>query len=155
MYDVTNRSSFMEVKQWIETLKSIVNISKKEIVIVGNKVDIISHRVISEEEGEELAASFNCKYFECSVKNNINMENIFQYITNQIVDPSLNRLLLVNVEIEKILASLEMKRDQIPSVFSDDPFKTYNFLKHLLNGKQTIRKQTIMVVGEGIFIHCK
>lgn len=46
------------------------------IVIVGNKSDLHGQRQISTEEGEELAALWNCQSVESSAKHNENIGKI-------------------------------------------------------------------------------
>ncbi len=83
VYDITNLNSFKNVKYWINRV--IENISpNKIIVLVGNKCD--SHeRVVSEEEGRKLAEEYNINFFEISAKTDINIEEIFDFISNEIL----------------------------------------------------------------------
>lgn len=49
VYDVTNQSSFEEMKHWIDEVRN--NASKNvKIVIVGNKTDLINNENIPSEE---------------------------------------------------------------------------------------------------------
>ena len=41
------------------------------MVIVGNKLDLDAERVVSQQEGKELAASFGCPWMETSAKARI------------------------------------------------------------------------------------
>lgn len=50
------------------------NVSK---ILVGNKIDKVDQRVVSREEGEELAKHYNIPYLETSAKNNICVEESF------------------------------------------------------------------------------
>ena len=52
-------------------------------------------------------------------------------------------------EIEKLLRALGMNFSHIPDSIRSNDFQTFTFLNQLLKGKQNIRKQTIMIVGEG------
>jgi len=46
-------------------------------VLVGNKIDKVSERKVSKEEGEELAKHYNIPYIETSAKQNMNVEESF------------------------------------------------------------------------------
>lgn len=54
VYDVTKRDTFLNITKWINELKMK---GEKEVIIVlvGNKTDMIEERVVSTEEGTELA----------------------------------------------------------------------------------------------------
>lgn len=47
------------------------------MVIVGNKLDLEQERVVSQSEGEALAASFDCPWMETSAKARIRVEDAF------------------------------------------------------------------------------
>ena len=53
-------------------------------VLIGTKKDSYD-RVISEEEGKQLAKDNNMAYFETSAKNNENVSQIFYFLTNKIL----------------------------------------------------------------------
>jgi GTPase SAR1 family protein len=55
------------------------------MVLVGNKCDLAEQRVISTEQGDELARKFGgCAFLEASAKNKINVEQIFYDLIRQI-----------------------------------------------------------------------
>ena len=76
VYDITNRDSFNNIANWVEDCK---NQSPKTIfmVLVGNKSDLSDKRVISIEEGRELAEKYNMIFFETSAKTGDNVDLIF------------------------------------------------------------------------------
>ena len=76
VYDVTNKESFDNVKEWINDCKSQ---SPKTIlmVLVGNKTDLDSDRAVSFEEGEEFAKANGLQFFETSAKTGSNIDNVF------------------------------------------------------------------------------
>jgi len=55
------------------------------MVLVGNKADLTDQRVISTEQGDELAKKFgNCAFLEASAKTRTNVELIFNTLIRQI-----------------------------------------------------------------------
>ena len=72
VYDVSNRSSFDNVPNWISFVK---NIEKTTIVLCGNKTDL--ERDVEKSDGEELAKKEGLTFFECSAKTNENIKNMF------------------------------------------------------------------------------
>ena len=54
------------------------------MVIVGNKLDLDSERVVSQQEGKELAASFGCPWMETSAKARIRVEDAFYELVREI-----------------------------------------------------------------------
>ena len=72
VYDVSNRSSFDNVSNWISFVK---NIEKTTIVLCGNKIDL--EREVEKSDGEELAKKEGLAFFECSAKTDENIKNMF------------------------------------------------------------------------------
>ena len=74
MYDITNQTSFDSITEWMDNIRK----AKAEgfpIVLVGNKCDLEEMRVISKEEGEELAKKYELPFYETSNKDSINIED--------------------------------------------------------------------------------
>ena len=91
IYDVCEKNSFLDVKSWIEQI--IENTDNDEIVMLlcGNKSDKVKERIISTEEGENLAKNYGLPFFECSAKNNININEIFNTMAQNIYSKIGNR----------------------------------------------------------------
>ena len=53
-------------------------------MIVGNKIDYVENRVVSYDEGLELANKYGLPFIETSAKDNINVEDCFMNITSSI-----------------------------------------------------------------------
>jgi len=51
MYDVTDAISFSSVKHWLDQIDKHIT-DKVYRIIVGNKIDLISQRVVTYEEGK-------------------------------------------------------------------------------------------------------
>lgn len=85
LYDITNRNSFKECSFWEDTIRLIV--SDIPIILVGNKLDMKSERVIDYDE----AKSYSIKneyagYIETSVEENINISKAFEILNEKIYE---------------------------------------------------------------------
>nr|GMD55989.1 ras-related protein RABC1 [Ipomoea batatas] len=86
---------------WRETFTNLSDIWAKEIdlystnqdcikMLVGNKVDKESERVVSKKEGIDFAREYGCLFIECSAKTRTNVEQCFEELVLKILDtPSL------------------------------------------------------------------
>jgi len=72
VYDVTRRSTFLNISQWYQTAMEFCNDrsnnDRKIFLIVGNMIDQSSGRMVSTEEGQEFARENNMLFCECSAK---------------------------------------------------------------------------------------
>ena len=86
VYDVTMPNTFKTLDSWRDEF--LVQASPQDpenfpFVVIGNKIDL-ENRVVSNKRVQGLCQSKNgIHYFECSAKNNINVEQAFQTIARQ------------------------------------------------------------------------
>lgn len=66
VYDVCNKSTFLSIPEWINTFKINSSNVHALIVILANKVDDKTKRVVTVEEGKAMAVKFNAIYVEIS-----------------------------------------------------------------------------------------
>jgi Ras-related protein Rab-1A len=86
-FDVTNRESFENVKNWID---SIDNHAKPNIhkVLIGNKIDLVDDRKISTKEAKSLADEHGLPYFETSAKLDKNVSEVMDFIMSKVYETS-------------------------------------------------------------------
>ena len=84
VFDVTNRTSYMNVNRWIEECKNHGN-PKIKLFLIGNKCDA-TNRVVSQEEATKYAQQFNVIYMETSAKTGFGIAEAFQTIGKNIID---------------------------------------------------------------------
>ena len=86
IFSLTNKESNEHTKRLIEIIgQSIIDNTTLEIVICGNKLDLInkneSQRTVEKEEMEKYASNIrNCKYFEISCKTGENIDEIMKIL---------------------------------------------------------------------------
>ena len=76
VFDVTDRETFENVRQWMQEIERFANENVCK-VLVGNKCDLTDKRMVSKEEGDELAKTYGIPYIETSAKSNICVEESF------------------------------------------------------------------------------
>jgi len=54
------------------------------LVLIGNKCDLISEKVVSDERGQALADEYHIPFFETSAKGDIHVEDAFASLVNKI-----------------------------------------------------------------------
>ena len=77
IYAINNKESFINIKTWLEELRSKSRRDIK-IILVGNKADLEDERQVSKEEGEKFKEDNQLDLFiETSAKSGINTKNLF------------------------------------------------------------------------------
>ncbi len=99
VYDITSRTSFENVKSWLDDIQKQCP-KTTFLVLVGNKIDLENERQIMYEEGDSFAKENNMLYIETSAKTGQNIETLF----------------LKSVEIIKLLSV----RDERKSFFNKE-----------------------------------
>ena len=78
MYDMSNLNSFNHIKEWINSIKESVDISKIALIIVGNKCDLTTQEItVDEEKKKNFEETRKLKIIEASAKKNINVNDSF------------------------------------------------------------------------------
>ena len=93
VYDVSDKKSFQLVDKYLDNVYSKKDKKKFPIILIGNKCDLDEERKVSFEEGKKKADSYQIDFYETSAKNNINVENVFKYLTDKIVQMNQNEFL--------------------------------------------------------------
>jgi len=83
VYDVTDKESFNNVKEWMKEIDHYAAEGVNKL-LVGNKSDLQSKRVVSYDEGKDLAETYGVKFVETSAKNSSNVEEAFNTMATEI-----------------------------------------------------------------------
>jgi Ras-related protein Rab-1A len=86
-FDVTNRDSFENVKNWIDSIENHAkpNITK---ILIGNKIDLEDQRVVSKHEAQRLAEEHGMPFFETSAKMDQNVSEVIHYMIDEVYEKS-------------------------------------------------------------------
>jgi len=91
MYDITKRETFINVENWIESIKESLGDEKYLIVLVGNKIDLVNERPslreVTLEEAKDLCKDKDIYWGgECSAKDftEIQLNDLFSSYTKEI-----------------------------------------------------------------------
>lgn len=90
LFDLTNEQSFIDIRNWLEQLKTHAYCEDPDIVLCGNKADLEDQRVVSEQRGKEVAQKFGLTYVETSAATGQNVETA----VNHLLDAVMRRMAL-------------------------------------------------------------
>ena len=98
MFDLTSKKSFYNVQKWLKEVEE--NCAKDPCrVLVGNKCDNKSQRDVSHDDITKFLGQNSIQIFESSTKEDINVEEVFQYLTEMILK-SKNEYEERNIQLE-------------------------------------------------------
>ena len=83
VYDITNKKSFENIRNWIKDTQRI----DKDIkgIILGNKIDLNNIKEVGKDYLEDLGAKFKMPVLEVSAKDNINVVEVFNLIIDELL----------------------------------------------------------------------
>jgi len=84
VYDITNKSSFDNVDEFINIFKKEIN-NSYSIILIGNKSDAEKERKVSKEEGKEKAKKYNIDFLETSALNGDCIKEAFDKLFNDLI----------------------------------------------------------------------
>ena len=87
VFDLTSKSSFDSVSEWIENYYKYSNPdSEKHVILIGNKSDLKENREVTQEQIDNFTLNNKIKYFETSAKNGENIEECFYFIAEKLMN---------------------------------------------------------------------
>ncbi|XP_040864714.1 ras-related protein RABC1-like isoform X1 [Glycine max] len=85
VYDVTRRETFTNLSDiWAKEIDLYSTNQDCIKMLVGNKVDKESERVVSKKEGIDFAREYGCLYTECSAKTRVNVTQCFDELVMKV-----------------------------------------------------------------------
>jgi len=82
-YDISNRPSFDHVIGWMRDIKTRAP-PDCDIVLCANKSDLDNDRVVTFDEGKQLAEEYGVEFFETSALTGMNVEKMFYGLSTTI-----------------------------------------------------------------------
>ncbi|KAK7316948.1 hypothetical protein RJT34_00784 [Clitoria ternatea] len=91
VYDVTRRETFTDLSEvWTKEIDLYSTNPDCIRMLVGNKVDKESDRVVTRKEAIDFARDCGCLFIECSAKTRVNVQQCFEELVLKVLDtPSL------------------------------------------------------------------
>ncbi|XP_076812312.1 ras-related protein Rap-1b-like isoform X2 [Clavelina lepadiformis] len=77
VYSITSQASFNDLADLREQILRVKDTDDVPMILVGNKCDLEDERIVSKEQGEQLAKQWRCSWMETSAKSKINVECAF------------------------------------------------------------------------------
>ncbi|OPJ83416.1 GRB2-associated and regulator of MAPK protein isoform B [Patagioenas fasciata monilis] len=88
VYDITNLDSFQSITSWMRDIHEKAG-DEVDVILLGNKCDKESERVVPKQKGEKLAWEHGIPFFETSARDNVNIEDAFTILTKEILEKNL------------------------------------------------------------------
>jgi len=91
VFDLTNRRSFENIKNWFNELIQFIDNKSLPIIIIGNKKDLVIERIVNNEDALQLTKSLaenfitNILYLETSALTGENIEDAFRLISHNFI----------------------------------------------------------------------
>ena len=93
-------NSFKNMICWINNIKENIDMSKIGIIIVGNKCDLSTERVVDEETKIIFEKRENIKIIEASSKDNINVNESFLLLVDKMLELGKGKYIYENFDDE-------------------------------------------------------
>ncbi|XP_055619344.1 uncharacterized protein LOC129764372 isoform X1 [Toxorhynchites rutilus septentrionalis] len=84
IYSSSDRSSFLIAEQILQVLWTTENIAQKAVILVANKADLARSRMVTSDDGKQMATQYDCKFIETSVGINHNVDELLVGLLSQI-----------------------------------------------------------------------
>ena len=111
VYDMTNKESFDNLKNWYNELKDKSD-SVELICIIANKRDLYEEQVINKDEGENYAKSINALFFETSAMDYESVAAVFEGLTKKYVEMEEKKGRIKQEEELKSQKKVEKKKEE-------------------------------------------
>ncbi|XP_038056932.1 ras-related protein Rab-23-like [Patiria miniata] len=81
VFSTVDRASFEAVEKWKRKVEE--EVGSIPLVLVQNKIDLVDEAVVSPEETEALAKRLKLRFYRASVKENLNVDEVFLYLLDK------------------------------------------------------------------------
>jgi len=122
-FSTVDRASFSAIKSW--KMKVEDECGDIPMVLVQNKIDLIDQATITPEEAESLAKKMKIRFYRTSVKEDLNVNEVFQYLSEKYLI-QMNTLLDSNGVEQKSVGPNMFTTQISPSKYSNKKQKKRN-----------------------------
>ena len=114
VFDLSSKNSYNAVGEWIENYYKYKNPdSEKNVVLIGNKVDLVDKREVTKEEAENYVKANNIFYFETSAKEGDNVEECFNFIAKKLLEQFENKKDNEEDKKKDVIKNDQLKKDSV------------------------------------------
>ncbi|XP_030608463.1 ras-related protein Rab-12 [Archocentrus centrarchus] len=114
VYDITKQETFDDLPKWMKMIDKYAS-EEAELLLVGNKLDCETDRIISRQQGERFASRISgMRFCEASAKDNFNVDEIFLKLVDDIL--SKMPLEVPNKELSNSVLSLQPEPEVPPEL---------------------------------------
>lgn len=89
LFDVTNESSFLSIQEWltyIDTYTRVDDDFRPPILLIGNKIDLVTNRIIDTIRAQQFANELQIAYIETSGVTGTNVQESFRLLVKHVFD---------------------------------------------------------------------
>jgi GTPase SAR1 family protein len=89
LFDVTNESSFLSIQDWltfIDTYTQVDHELRPPILLIGNKIDLVTNRIIDTIQAQKLANEYKITYIETSAVTGTNVQETLRILIEHIFE---------------------------------------------------------------------
>ncbi|KAJ1556823.1 Ras- protein Rap-1b [Nowakowskiella sp. JEL0078] len=85
VFSITSQATFNDLLELREQILRVKDAERVPMVLVGNKCDLEDDRVVTRDQGAQLAGKWEgCTFFETSARRKINVDEVFYDLVRQI-----------------------------------------------------------------------
>ncbi|PSN33467.1 Ras-related protein Rab-27A [Blattella germanica] len=85
LFDLTNEQSFLEIRNWLDQLRTHAYCEDPDVVLCGNKCDLEDRRIISEQRAKETAEKYGMLYLETSAMTGHNVSRAVDMLLDRVM----------------------------------------------------------------------
>ncbi|PVU93242.1 hypothetical protein BB560_006006, partial [Smittium megazygosporum] len=85
VFSVASKKSFEMVNSIKDKILDQTGLDHVPMLLVGCKSDLENMRQVPKEDAQNLASSLNCQYIECSAKDEVNIDKVFEMSLKEIL----------------------------------------------------------------------
>lgn len=83
VYSVADDNTFNDISKFFELIQRVKEGTNCVVVLAGNKCDLDGDRVVSTQQGLEMAKRYNAVFLETSAKTGLNVEDLFAALAKE------------------------------------------------------------------------